>query len=310
MGKRKTQKEWEEQVYEKVGNEYTFIDSYKGFETAINVKHNTCGNIYKTSPRNFLKSKGCKNCNYGKIYSHKTKTNEDFIQEVKDLVNTEYVFLEDYVNTNTPIKVQHKACGSTYTVAPRDFLKGSRCRKCFYKSKSKSEEDWTRQYKSLPQGNDYKFLEHYKGDGTLIEVLHMVCNHTYKVKPNNFINGSRCPNCHRTKSQGEDLIERYLVNHKIDFVNQQKFDDLRSVYQLSYDFYLPNHKGKNILIEYQGEQHFQPVEYFGGHDKFLKQQKHDTLKRNYAKENDYLLIEVPYTTKTATQINKYLDSLL
>ena len=34
---------------------------------------------------------------------------------------------------------------------------------------------------------------------------------------------------------------------------------------LSYDFYIPNN---NVVIEFQGKQHFEPIEYFGGKEYF------------------------------------------
>ena len=42
--------------------------------------------------------------------------------------------------------------------------------------------------------------------------------------------------------------------------------------QLSYDVFVC---GKNIAFEYQGKQHFEPVEIFGGEKNFLKQQERD-----------------------------------
>ena len=72
---------------------------------------------------------------------------------------------------------------------------------------------------------------------------------------------------------------------------------------MSYDFYLPD---QNILIEYQGLQHYQPIDYFGGDDRFMVQQKHDQMKLDYAKEHGYNLIAIPYTEDTLAKIKKYL----
>lgn len=74
---------------------------------------------------------------------------------------------------------------------------------------------------------------------------------------------------------------------------QYTFDGLCGVNGglLSYDFYLPN---KNVLIEFQGEQHEQPIEYFGGKEKFKIQQEHDRRKREYAKNHNIDLLEIWY----------------
>jgi hypothetical protein len=48
------------------------------------------------------------------------------------------------------------------------------------------------------------------------------------------------------------------------------------------------------LIEYQGEQHYNSVEFFGGEKQFKKILKYDSLKEKYCKNNDIKLIKIPY----------------
>ena len=61
--------------------------------------------------------------------------------------------------------------------------------------------------------------------------------------------------------------------------------------QLSYDIYIC---GLKIAIEYQGQQHFYPVEYFGGKDHFESQQKRDELKKQLSIANGITLIYINY----------------
>lgn len=61
--------------------------------------------------------------------------------------------------------------------------------------------------------------------------------------------------------------------------------------QLSYDIYLPK---KKIAIEYQGKQHFESVEYFGGTSAFEKQQERDLLKKQLSEQNNVKLIYINY----------------
>lgn len=56
-----------------------------------------------------------------------------------------------------------------------------------------------------------------------------------------------------------------------------------------FDAYFPDHK---VAVEYQGAQHSQPVEYFGGEDAFARQQERDERKRRACAENGIRLIEV------------------
>jgi hypothetical protein len=55
------------------------------------------------------------------------------------------------------------------------------------------------------------------------------------------------------------------------------------------DIWLPAY---NIGIEYQGQQHDRPVEYFGGELSFEDNKKRDERKRKLFKENNAILIEV------------------
>ena len=60
---------------------------------------------------------------------------------------------------------------------------------------------------------------------------------------------------------------------------------------LSYDFYIPNY---NYLFEFQGRQHEEPIDFFGGEEQFKIQQEHDRRKREYAKEHNINLLEIWY----------------
>lgn len=51
------------------------------------------------------------------------------------------------------------------------------------------------------------------------------------------------------------------------------------------------------FLECQGEQHYKPVEEFGGERRFAIQQRNDEEKRKYAKEKNIKLIEISYKDK-------------
>ncbi len=61
--------------------------------------------------------------------------------------------------------------------------------------------------------------------------------------------------------------------------------------QLSYDVFI----GKmRVAIEYQGRQHFEPVELFGGREGFEKQKERDNLKSKLSEKNGVKLIYINY----------------
>ena len=51
---------------------------------------------------------------------------------------------------------------------------------------------------------------------------------------------------------------------------------------------------ENLAIEYDGEQHFKPIKYFGGKDKLKKQIKNDVRKNYYCASHNIKLIRIPY----------------
>lgn len=60
----------------------------------------------------------------------------------------------------------------------------------------------------------------------------------------------------------------------------------------SLDIYIPS---INTGIEYQGQQHYEPVDFFGGEEGYIKLKELDERKKVLCQENNVKLIEWPYT---------------
>lgn len=139
---------------------------------------------------------------------------------------------------------------------------------------------------------EYESLAPYQGNKIKIPHRHIKCGYIWNIVPGIFFSKmSGCPKCNQSK--GESRIETYLQKNKISYISQMKYEDLRGDRNipLSYDFYL---KDFNILIEYQGQQHKYSVDWFGGEEKFKRQQEIDTMKKNYAEEHNIKLLEIWY----------------
>lgn len=78
------------------------------------------------------------------------------------------------------------------------------------------------------------------------------------------------------------------------------------LHRQSLDVYIPSLK---IGIEYQGRQHYEPIEHFGGDEHFRHQQENDRKKKLLCDNNGVKLIDWPYTEKvTKENLRKFIDS--
>ena len=94
--------------------------------------------------------------------------------------------------------------------------------------------------------------------------------------------GQGCPFC--KSSHLEKEVESFLKEKMIDYKRHKKFDWLGLQHL---DFYLPKY---NIAIECQGEQHYKPIDYFGGNDGFTSQKERDSRKLERCKDNNVELL--------------------
>lgn len=111
------------------------------------------------------------------------------------------------------------------------------------------------------------------------------------AKASHLLEGIGCPKCFM--SHGERKIRDFLNIHNIQYVSQYSYNDLIGVNGglLSYDFYVPYY---NLLIEFQGKQHEEPIEYFGGDEHLKIQREHDRRKREYSIQHSIQLLEIWY----------------
>jgi hypothetical protein len=84
----------------------------------------------------------------------------------------------------------------------------------------------------------------------------------------------------KSESKGENYITEYLKSKDLNFIPQHKFCGLKYKKCLKFDFYLPKY---NVLIEFDGRQHFEHVNWSG---KQTLETMEDALK--YIKNNDNL----------------------
>lgn len=87
------------------------------------------------------------------------------------------------------------------------------------------------------------------------------------------------------------LIKKMYKNSGVIYQHRPYFLRNSLGHQLSYDVYISDMK---IAIEYQGKQHFEPVEYFGGEKAFERQIVRYIEKAEISKQNGIKLVYINY----------------
>jgi len=127
----------------------------------------------------------------------------------------------------------------------------------------------------VSMNSDFELVDasNYTDYGSKLTIKCKKCNHTFSMSLYDLRNNKwRCPNCSKDKremSYGEFDISDYLLNNNINFKYQYRIEECRDKRTLPFDFGILNNSLELIgLIEYQGEQHYKPIKYFGGEKKF------------------------------------------
>ena len=112
------------------------------------------------------------------------------------------------------------------------------------------------------------------------------CGKKFLVRGSNLKEGlSKSCGCVKT-SHGEQKIKAFLLNNNIKYYQEYRLPNNQR-----FDFFIEN---LNLAIEYNGQQHYKAIDFFGGEKTFKRRQELDEQKRQYCKNNSIKLIEIPY----------------
>ena len=250
-------------------------------------------------PNNHLHGRSCLKCKYDKLRLKQ----EDFIIRANKIHENKYDYSNIiYKNNIIKVNIVCKTHG-IFSQIPNSHLHGHGCPKC------KSDDLIKRQTKTIAEfifaakkvhGDKYNYsLVDYKHCTNKIRII---CKKhgEFLQEPNLHINHEEgCPKC--IASKGENKIIHWLNDNKIDYIHQASFPDCKNPktnYKLRYDFYIPS---KNVLVEYDGEQHSKVnahLKKYSFTEKDLDGIRYrDSIKTNFAKEKGIKLLRISYLDK-------------
>ena len=144
--------------------------------------------------------------------------------------------------------------------------------------------------------------ETYVNSQTKMRYRCKICGLEHSMRYNDLQQGEGCPHC--MSSNGEKLILNFCKQHNINFKPQYSFDDLKYKIVLRFDFGIIYNTQLLFLIEFNGIQHYQPVEHFGGKPRFKLQQHLDSLKSTYCLSHGIPLHIIRYDEDTTERLNE------
>lgn len=282
---RRTPEYFDNEVSELTNGEYVPMSPFVKISEKVEMLHKSCGNVYEVTPDKFLRGRRCPRCANEARSNSQSGTTEEYTQRVETLTDGHYVIQGEYRDSRTKIPMLHTVCGNTWEVRPDVFLMGRRCPHCANEARRGTTEEFTKKVDTLTNG-EYVVKGEYEGALKKIPMLHTFCGNIYEVRPNEFLNGSRCPNCRSSK--GEKSIADALDALSIEYIREHSFGWLG---RYRYDFWLPNER---IAIEYDGFQHHNAVSYFGGDAALERTRQSDALKDAFCIAENIDLLRIPY----------------
>lgn len=296
---KKTQEEYEHELKQK-RDDVVVEDKYINAHTPIYHRCLIHNYSWKIAPHSVLKGNKCPIC--ARENSYNFVSHDDYCKKLNK-VNPNVIPLERYKGDCTAILHKCLTHNIEWKAYPNSLLKGSGCYKCGREKRSKKITHTHEQYvESLAKVNKNVVpLEQYVHNAVKIKHKCLKCGFIWDAKPSGLLSGYGCPRCN--KSKGENKILDWLISNDIRYEQQKRFDNCRHINPLPFDFYLPDY---NTCIEYQGEQHYRPVEIFGGEKEYNDRVRNDNIKRKFCKDNDIRLLEIPFDKDVNEELSIFL----
>ena len=239
----------------------------------------------------------CKSC----VKEHISKLKTTPIDEIKRIVeehNFEFIGIEKH-NRKTMIKCicnDHRDKGiqikSLYGIKI-----GKGCPYCAGVAKLTQKEF---EYKVYKNDKNIQVLSKYNGNKSYIDCECKECGYTWTTQALTLMYDGKCPNCSGSKGEMKirDILDKMNLNYYREFTFKDLVGDCNKA--LRFDFAIFNsNKSINCLVEYDGIQHYQPVNFWGNEYAFTQirfetLQRYDKRKDDYCKKHGIKLIRIPY----------------
>lgn len=303
MSRMKTTEQFKKEIYA-IRSDLEILNEYTGCKTEnrIECRCKICGYEWDTAPASLRNGSGCPECGRRKTKYGRLITHDEFVSKLNS-VQPNLEVVGKYTGSHKLLECKCKIHNYTWSSYPANLLNNSsHCPKC---TEDKAQQHVAARHdefleKLKSTRNDVEVLERYSGFHTKLKCICLKHKNEFMASPRMLLSKkTSCPLCKledSLSSKGERSISKYLRFHNIEYTFQHIFADCKYQLPLKFDFYIPE---LNTCIEYDGEQHFNPVCFDGKSDDVAKSEYEkcvirDGIKDAYCAQNDIRLIRIPY----------------
>jgi len=267
-----------------VNNLFTRVDDYINSNTAIGHKCTRCDKIYNKKPKQISKLI-CKCVERESFY-------------IKSISDKDILLIGTYINARTKIEHLCKKCDLRFLSTPKTISNSvNGCPSCSGKKFS------IETYKKMLPDNIILLDSVYDGSNKKAKHKCTICDNVWETKPNHIIHmGCGCPNC--SSSKGENMIKQTLDNIGLSYIKEKSINIDGVNYR--FDFYIDD---IDLFIEYDGIQHYLPIDHFGGYLEYEKIVNRDKIKNDWISENKHKILRISYKDDIEYELLKYLMNI-
>lgn len=257
-----------------------------------------CGYEFEQTPNSHLQGYGCKKC-----AGQYSPTTEEWKKMAIDIHGNDYGYDEvEYKNSDTKVKIWCNKHEEFFWQNPGNHITlGHGCKKCAIEenaNRNRFTTDEVVEYFIEIHGDKYDYCDvDYKNNRTPVKIFCKKHKIYFEQSPCVHLRGCGCPICR--SSQGELRITETLQKLNIYYKPQYKNDTCRNINELPFDFAILKNNEVLFLIEYQGEQHFRPVDFYGrphedSIEAFAYTLKTDKIKNDWCSASGIKLLKISY----------------
>lgn len=248
-----------------------------------------------TTPKTHLhtRSGGCPGCRSEQLSRALRKSSLQFVQDARDVHGDMYDYsLVDYQGVLEPVAIGCPVHG-VFWMRPARHLEGRGCKQCKFQEFSDERRLTFWQFiEAVAEQHGVDRYDYFlEGHVNQRSTLRIKCpeHGVFYQTASSHLRGHGCPSCQH--SAGEKRVHDALTALGIAFETQKRFFDCRHKRSLPFDFFVPSHR---LLIEFDGKQHFESSDRWGGESQLELVKKRDQIKTDFANHYGLSLLRIPF----------------